>query len=124
MVFHFFLHQSQSVKQWFMVAKVRYEWHAFGVHKSKEYMIDAGTSQRCRQRKWLMYESELFCQPLGERDLFPVCGRTRSYSYAFPNCGTVSHPCFPSAHPGQRCYHVKMYTGLHVKCMLLWSNVK
>jgi hypothetical protein len=31
-----------------MVAKVQYEWHAFGVHISKEYMIDAGTSQRCR----------------------------------------------------------------------------
>jgi hypothetical protein len=31
-----------------MVAKVRYEWHAFGDHISNEYMIDAGTSQRCR----------------------------------------------------------------------------
>jgi hypothetical protein len=41
MVFYYLLHQSQSVKQWFMVAKVRYEWHAFGVHISKEYMIDA-----------------------------------------------------------------------------------
>jgi hypothetical protein len=55
-----------------------------------------------------MYESELFCQPLGERDSLPVCARTRSYSYAFPFCGTVSHPYFPSAHRGQRRYHVKM----------------
>jgi hypothetical protein len=31
-----------------MVAKVQYEWYAFGVHISKEYMIDAGASQRCR----------------------------------------------------------------------------
>jgi hypothetical protein len=29
------------------------------------------------------------------------------YSYAFPYFGTVSHPYFPSAHRGQRCYHVK-----------------
>jgi hypothetical protein len=41
-------HQSQFFKQWFMVAKVRYECHAFCVHISKEYMIDAGTSQRSR----------------------------------------------------------------------------
>jgi hypothetical protein len=54
-----------------------------------------------------MYESELFCQPLGERDSLPVCARTRSYSYAFPYCNTVPHPYFPSAHRGQRRYHVK-----------------
>jgi hypothetical protein len=47
-ILFFLLHQTQSVKQGFMVAKVRYEWHAIGVHISKEYMIDAGTSQRCR----------------------------------------------------------------------------
>jgi hypothetical protein len=31
-----------------MVAKERYEWHAFGVQISNEYMIDAGTSPRGR----------------------------------------------------------------------------
>jgi hypothetical protein len=55
-----------------------------------------------------MYESELFCQPLGERDSLPVCARTRSYSYAFPYCGSVSHSYLPSAHRGQRRYHVKI----------------
>jgi hypothetical protein len=63
----------------------------------------------------MMYESELFCQPAallalpsnGVTWLTPVRARTRSYSYVFPYCGTVSHPYFPSAHRGQRRYHVK-----------------
>jgi hypothetical protein len=46
------------------------------------------------------------CLVTGSRDSL-VCARTRSYSYAFPCCGTVSHPYFPSAHRGQRRYHVK-----------------
>jgi hypothetical protein len=48
------------------------------------------------------------CLVTGSRDSLPVCARTRSYSYAFPNCGTVSHPYFPSVHRGQRRYHVKI----------------
>jgi hypothetical protein len=47
------------------------------------------------------------CLVTGSRDSPPVCARTRSYSYAFPYCGMVSHPYFPSAHRGQRRYHVK-----------------
>jgi hypothetical protein len=47
------------------------------------------------------------CLVTGSRDSLPVCARTRSYSCAFPYCGTVSHPYFPSAHRGQRRYHVK-----------------
>jgi hypothetical protein len=47
------------------------------------------------------------CLVTGSRDSLPVCARTRSYSYAFPYCGTVSHPYFPSTHRGQGRYHVK-----------------
>jgi hypothetical protein len=55
-----------------MVAKVRYEWQAFGVHISKEYMIDT---------------TALLALPSnGSRDSLPVCARTISYSYAFTYC--------------------------------------
>jgi hypothetical protein len=56
----------------------------------------------------------------GTRDSLPVCARTRSYRYAFPYCGTVSHPYFPSAHRGQRRYHVKILTKINL--MLLGST--
>jgi hypothetical protein len=49
------------------------------------------------------------CLVTGSRDSLPVCARTRSYSYAFPYCARVSHAYFPSAHRGQRRYHVKSY---------------
>jgi hypothetical protein len=52
------------------------------------------------------------------RDSLPVCARTRSYSYAFPYCGTVSHPYFPSAHRSQRCYHVKKNS----RESLIWNS--
>jgi hypothetical protein len=76
-----------------------------------------------------MYESELFCKPLGERDSLPICARTRSYSYAFPYCGTVSHPYFPSAHRGQRRYHIKKQNlnsqlyRLHLECAYQCNGV-
>jgi hypothetical protein len=47
----------------------------------------------------------------------PVCARTRYDGYAFPYSGTVSHPFFPSAHRGQRRYHVK--NCCHRKLILL-----
>ena len=40
----FILHQCQPVKQWSVIAEVRYERHAFGVHVTKENVIYACTT--------------------------------------------------------------------------------